>query len=191
MDFQNYHRSRLQKYHVEHYARATKYIKTVQAQALKHKEREQRLASERDLFKTQLDKKTQAIQMLEQQVAKYKAEIEKLKRQARPSEPPAHKGTHRVGGLNTTTTFFAEKRVFNNLNGSTPISAPSMAGMPTSTPIDEETNVFGSKTNLILEDSPIVVAGGGKMLNTPALLGITQRPPRHLATPRGASFFNM
>jgi hypothetical protein len=190
IEFQNYHRTRLSKHRDEQLAKASKFVKGAQAEITKHKEREKEMISERDMYKTKCEEQAKVISNLEQQVAHYKTQASQAKRNQQTPNRAKGQPSMKLTANTNTTTFYSESRPFN-LNGSTPLSGISLTGIPTSTPIDQEMNLFGGGVDNDLESSPVVVSGGGNLLNTPALLGINTNQQRRTSTPRGSSFFNI
>jgi len=192
LDFQSQQRSRLQKHAQEKTNKAMKYVKMAQSEVSKRAEMEKRFVAERSQFKSELEKQTERTKTLEAMVAERDVELHQLRQKL-----AAKSKTSRASSI------------FPSLNGATPINTLSFLGCATSTPINNEMDLFedmqldrarngnedrndlaGSQFNDIFAVRPgeleSPVAGGGFM-NTPAMLGISQRQPNTVS--RGGNYF--
>lgn len=165
VDFQNFHRSRLNQHMQTKCQKAGKYVRGAQAEVAKHVEFERGLMAERNEARGELDKEKKRVRELEAMMAEKDQELKRLR-------------------INRQSPFIGQK-VFPSLNGPTPIGTMTsftqrILPCATSTPIVENdifTELHGTLRNSnknILGKTICNNMGDilGKNLNTPAMLGI-------------------
>jgi len=185
MDFQNFQRTSYQKHQQEKFNKAMKYVRAAQTEIAKRTESERMLLKERNQYKAEVDNQNERIRSLETTVAQQEREMQHMKHKLGNQKSPAKSGR------------------FPSLNGATPINTLSFLDCCTSTPIGN-LEIFdnsigpiqgggGNKPKDIFAagspggfDSPI--AGGG-FLNTPMMLGISNKEEARLSSKTPGRFF--
>ncbi|KAI6205700.1 RING-type domain-containing protein [Aphelenchoides besseyi] len=205
LDFQNYHRTRLQRYRDDDHVRYVKYVKAAKAEVEKMKERQRSITADRDKYKEQNERYRQEASELERKYNEIQDELERMKRLNRKREfaspkPPTSAMPRPKHPTVQNTNFHADTRMNTHLNGNTPLTTPSMGGVPMSTPMDRAISGFENpndslnlEKNQSAKNTTGIVSGGINGLSTPALLGLTTPSSKRAREngSRGTSFFKL